>query len=69
MTPIEKREKVLSTHLQFTALMAVQSWADCNVIDDEDVDAQVLAVLLEACKQEAESQGLPFERIIAEVTR
>lgn len=69
MTPIEQREKTMALHLRFTAFMAVQSWIDCKVLQEQDGKAQILAILLEACKDEAEGQGLPFERIIAEVTR
>lgn len=68
MTP-EQRENTLARHLRFTARVHVHTWIGTGDIKAEDAEVQILAALLQACKQEAEAQELPFERIIAEVTR
>lgn len=68
MTP-NQREQELALELQIHAQSAVIAWANEGELHPADIEAQTLAALLQACKSEAEAQGLPFERIIAEVTR
>lgn len=68
MTP-EQREYDLALEIQLHAQNAVMALANEGDLNPADIEAQTIGVLLQACKIEAEAQGLPFDRIIAEVTR
>ena len=65
----EQREQELALELQIHAQSAVIAWANEGELHPADIEAQTLGVLLQACKMEAEAQGLPWGRIVAEVTR
>jgi hypothetical protein len=65
----ETREHDLALELQLHAQNAVMAWANEGDLNPADIEAQTLGVLLQAAKIEADAQGLPWERIIAEVTR
>lgn len=65
----ETRENDLALELQLHAQNAVMAWAHEGDLNPADIEAQTLGVLLQAAKIEADAQGLPWERIIAEVTQ
>lgn len=65
----EQREHDLALEIQLHAQNAVIEWANEGDLHPADIEAQTLGVLIQAAKIEADAQGLPWERIISEVTR
>lgn len=65
----EQREYDLALEIQLHAQNAVIEWANEGDLKPCDIEAQTLGVLLQAAKIEADAQGLPWDRIVAEVTR
>lgn len=66
MTP-QDLETDLALELGLHAQNSVMAWASEGDLNPLDIEAQTLAVLVQAVKLEAEKQGLPMNRLLAEM--
>lgn len=66
MTP-QDLETDLALELGLHAQNSVMAWANDGDLNPMDIEAQTLAVLVQAVKLEAEKQGLPMNRLLAEM--
>lgn len=66
MTP-QDLETDLALELGLHAQNSVMAWANEGDLNPLDIEAQTLAVLVQAVKLEAEKQGLPMNRLLAEM--